>query len=251
MYHPQSTFTIGSLIRGRYIVIDLLGHGPSGSVYLVRDKRNPSPAFVLKEVIRKERFRFLSYAKVLRQLKHTALPRIYQVFLSDTHDRFYILMDYVEGQTMEAVQQEIAGKRFSLPETMTFMSPIIDAVRYLHLQQPPLIHGDIKPTNIIVPKPGAPSMLVDFGGINDLRSNSTTHQRTLNYRAPEQYSEEMSPHTDVYALGAIFYTLLTGIVPAAAPDRLLQLSEKKPDPLIPMYQITPYVRTTVAQAIHL
>lgn len=253
MYDVQSTFPIGSLIRGRYTVVDLLGQGASGAVYLVRDKRNQQTPFVLKQVlhaVRKERFGFFFYARMLRRLKHAALPRINQVFRSDAHDRFYILMDYVEGRSLEAVQQTMAGKCFSLPEAMTFMSPIIDAVSYLHRQQPPLIHGDIKPTNIIVPKSGTPSMLVDFGGIKELRSGSTAHQSTHHYRAPEQYSEGTSPSTDIYALGAIFYTLLTGTVPAAVPDRLLRLSEKEPDPLRPMNQITPYVRTTVAQAIH-
>jgi serine/threonine protein kinase len=241
------------LIQGQYAMVDLLGKGASGAVYLVKDVRQAQNRFVLKEVmhaVRKERRGIPFDAAVLRRLNHLALPRMYRVFPGDKHDRFYILMDYIEGPNLEVVQQSVPGKRFSLPEVVTLMAPIIHAVSYLHRQHPPLIHGDIKPSNIIVPKAGTPSVLVDFGGVKDLHTDTTAHQRTLNYRAPEQYRRGTSPRTDIYALGATFYTLLTGTVPAAAYDRLARLVEMEADPLLPMNQITPYVRTTVAWAIH-
>src|SRR5712691_4060509 len=98
MKDMQSPFGVGILIRGQYAVADLLGRGASGAVYLVRDERHHQNLFVLKEVmhtIRKERRGFPFDAAVLKRLKHPALPRIYQIFHSDKHDRFYILMDYV------------------------------------------------------------------------------------------------------------------------------------------------------------
>ena len=241
------------VIRGQYVIVDLLGKGASGAVYLVTDQRHPQNHFVLKEVmhaIRKERRGSPFDARVLRRLKHLALPRIYQVFPGDKHDRFYLLMDYIEGSNLAVVQRSVPGQRFSLPEAMTLMSPILDAVSYLHRQHPPLIHGDIKPSNIIVPKAGAPSVLVDFGGGKDLEADTLAQQRTLPYRAPEQAGRGMSPRTDMYALGATFYTLLTGTVPAAASDRVARLAKKEPDPLVPVNQIAPYVRLTVARAIH-
>src|SRR5437868_12843138 len=200
--------------------------------------------------VRKKRRGYPFDAAVLRRLKHLALPRIYQVFPGDKHDRFYILMDYIEGSNLEVVQQSVPGQRFSLPEAMTLMSPIVDAVSYLHRQRPPLIHGDIKPSIIIVPRAGALSVLVDFGGVKDLDADTNAHQSMLNYRAPEQYSRGTSPRTDIYALGAVLYTLLTGTVPAAAFDRVARLAKKEPDPLVPVNQIAPYVRPTVARAIH-
>jgi len=251
--NKQPPSQVKLVIRGHYVIIDMLGKGATGAVYLVTDQRHPHNRLVLKEVMHavgKKRRGFPFDAAVLKRLNHRALPRIYQIFPGDKHDRFYILMDYIEGSNLEVVQQSVAGKRFSLPEVVTLMSPIIDAVSYLHRQHPPLIHGDIKPSNIIVPKAGTPSVLVDFGGVKDLHADTLPHQRTLNYRAPEQYSRGTCPRTDIYALGATFYTLLTGTVPAAASDRLAQLGEKEPDPLLPMNQITPYVRPTVARAIH-
>src|SRR2546423_4347250 len=240
------------VIRGQCVIVDLLGKGASGAVYLVTGQRHPHNHFVLKEVmhaVRKERRGSPFDARVLRRLKHRALPRMYQLFPGDKHDRFYLLMDYIQGSNLEVVQQSVPGQRFSMPEAITLMSPIVDAVSYLHRQHPPLIHGDIKPSNIIVPKAGAPPVLVDFGGVKDLDADPPAPHRRLNYRAPEQYSRGTSPRTDLYALGAVLYTLLTGTVPAAAADRVARLGELEADPLVPMNQITPYVRPTVARAI--
>src|SRR6266516_4810520 len=175
------------VIRGQYVIVDLLGKGASGAVYLVTDQRHPQNHFVLKEVmhaIRKERRGSPFDARVLRRLKHLALPRIYQVFPGDKHDRFYLLMDYIEGSNLEVVQQSVPGQHFSLPEAITLMSPIVDAVSYLHRQHPPLIHGDIKPSNIIAPKANTltPSRLVDFGGVKNVYTHAAAQQSMLNYR---------------------------------------------------------------------
>ena len=235
-------------------MIDLLGQGASGAVYLVTDERTHQKRFALKEVMhaaREERSAFPFDAAALKRLNHPALPRIYRAFHSDNSDRFYILMDYVEGNNLEVLRQLMPGKRLSLHAAMTLMSPIMDAVSYLHRQHPPLIHGDINPSNIIVPIPGTPtpSKLVDFGGVKNVCADATAGRSTLNFRAPEQYGRRTSRRTDVYALGAIFYTLLTGAVPAAASDRLARIGAGEPDPLLPMDQFTPAVQT-VARAIH-
>ena len=254
MHDVLSTFHAGHLIRWQYRVIDLLGQGASGAVYLVADERTHQKLFVLKEVmhaVREERDGFPFDAAALKQLDHPALPRIYRVFYNVNHDRFYILMDYVEGSSLEVMRPLLPGKRFSLHAAMTLMSPIMDAVSYLHRQHPPLIHGDIKPSNIIAPTAGAPTplKLVDFGGVKNLCTDATAQHSALNFRAPEQYGGKASRSADVYALGAIFYTLLTGEVPAAASDRLARLNAGEPDPLLPMNQSMPSVQM-VAHAIH-
>lgn len=248
---------IGHVVKGRYRVADLLGQGASGAVYLVRDEQNPQKLFILKEVARTargERRGPFSEAFVLRRLNHPALPRVHRTFGNDKHDRFYLLMDYVKGTNLEALRQSAPGKRFSLPRAITLMSPVMDAVSYLHRQRPHLVHGDIKPANIITLPVGAPtpSVLVDLGGIRDLDADAhaLNHQDSLHYRAPEQFGGKASRRSDVYALGAVFYTLLTGVVPVAAPARQERLAEGEPDPLLPMDQIMPHVRATVAEVVH-
>ncbi len=250
----QSAFHAGHLIRGQYRVIDLLGQGASGAVYLVTDESTHQKLFALKEVmpaVSEERRGFPFDVAALKRLNHPALPRIYRVFHSDSHDRYFILMDYIEGNNLEVMRQLMPGKRFSLHAAMTLMSPIMDAVSYLHRQHPPLIHADIKPSNIIAPNAGAstPSQLVDFGGVQNLCTDATAQQGMLNFRAPEQYDGRTSRRTDVYALGAIFYTLLTGAIPSAASDRLARIGAGEPDPLLPMNQFMPSVEI-VARAIY-
>jgi serine/threonine protein kinase len=246
----QSTLSAGQLIQAQYRVIELLGQGASGAVYLVRDESAHQSMFALKEVMHavgEERGGFPFDAAALKRLDHPALPRIHRVFHGD--DRLYILMDYVEGSNLEVMRQLMPGKRFSLHAAMTLMSAVMDAVSYLHQQHPPLIHGDIKPSNIIVPNAATstPSQLVDFGGVTNVYTDAG--QRTLNFHAPEQYGKRASRRSDVYALGAVFYTLLTGEVPAAASDRLARIGAGEPDPLSPMDRLMPSAQT-VASAIH-
>src|SRR6266487_2413235 len=187
MNDMQSTFLAGNFIRGQYRVIEILGQGATGAVYLVADERTPQKLFALKEVkhvVYEERRGFPFDATTMKQLNHRALPHIHRVFYSYNRDRSYILMDYVEGSNLEVLRQLMPGKRLSLHAAMTLMLPIMDAVSYLHQQQPHLVHGDIKPSNIIAPiaSTSIPSKLVDLGGIKEL--GSVVQQHALNFRAP-------------------------------------------------------------------
>ena len=252
MKGTQSVSGAEHLIPAQYTVIELLGQGASGAVYLVADEHANQKRFALKKVmgaVREEHRGFPYEHAALQRLSHPALPRIYRVLQSDDHERFYILMDYAEGSSLEVVRQVMPGKRFSLHAALTLLTPVMEAVSYLHRQHPHLIHGDIKPSNIIVPIAGAstPAKLVDFGGTTNVSSDAG--QRTLNFRAPEQFGKSASRRTDVYALGAIYYTLLTGTVPPAACDRLARLNAGEPDPLVPMDQFTPSDQI-LAGAIH-
>ena len=254
MHDIESTLQVGHLLRGQYRVIEVLGQGASGAVYLVKDERDSQKQFVLKEVRdaqREERNVFSFDAAALKRLYHPVLPDIYKVFSDDKIDRFCILMDYVEGSNLEEVRQLMPGKRFSLHTALTLLSPIMDATSYLHGQQPHLVHGDIKPSNIIASLAGSatPTKLVDFGGADTAFTDTSDQQGTLNYRAPEQFGKRASRRTDVYGLGATFYTLLTGTVPVAAPDRVAHIDRGEPDPLLPANKINPFVHTIVAEAI--
>ena len=254
MQDTQSTFTPGTIIRGRYVVEDLLGKGKFGAVYLVRDVRDDQKLFTLKEVIypgRKELHRSIFDSMMLRRLHHPALPRVNNVF--NRHDRLYILAGYIEGPNLEIAQQLEPEKRFSLPEVMTLMAPIMDAVTYLHSRHPPLVHRDIKPSNIILPKADSGTMLVDFGIATEYDSAliaAVALQGISGYRAPEQYGGETSPRTDIYSFGAVLYMLLTGIVPIDASHRSAKLGNKQHDPLLLVNQVVPTIPITVAQAIH-
>ncbi len=160
-----------------------------------------------------------------------------------------MLMDYVQGKNLETLLQEQPEKRFSLPLVLTLMVPIVDALIYLHHQNPPIVHRDIKPANIIVPIRADEAMLVDFGSAKEYVADSTTaiSHRSPGYAAPEQYGSGTTPRTDIYSLGATFYTLLTGVVPIDAISRVI--SSKGIDPLKPANWLESTIPTAVAQAL--
>jgi len=250
------TLPIGTIIRDRYLIEDLLGKGGYGSVYLVRDKRVNGNLFALKELIdpnKQERDRFTFECEVLRRLDHPFLPRVYRAFSDDANIRAYMLMDYIDGANLEVLRQKQPDKCFPLSQVISMMAPIVAAISYLHNQQPPIIHRDIKPANIIVPTTGEEAMLVDFGIAKEYEPDSTTttvRRCSPGYGAPEQYSSGTNTRTDIYGLGATIYALLTGVVPADAFYRMIQLGSNWPDSLEPITKLVPSIPVPVADAIH-
>lgn len=248
----------GITIRGqngeRYIIEGLLGRGKESVVYLVRDRRNKDREFALKEFINPEdeaRTHLRFEADLLTRLDHPSFPHIYKIFENIELRRVYMLMDYIMGKDLEALREEQPEKRFSLQLTLILLKPIFSAVSYLHRQTPPIVHRDIKPANMIVPVDANDAMLVDFGIAKEHVQNKATmnvfRYGTAGYAAPEQYGKGTNQQTDIYALGATLYTLLTGTVPVDALTRSVEL--RKGDPLKPAHQINPLVPVAVSDVI--
>jgi len=255
----QMTLPVGAIVqdtyRGQYCVEKLLGKGGFGAVYLVSERRNKLKVFALKEVIdpsKQDRKRLLLERKVLKRLNHAALPRVYHVFEQERLKRVYLLMEYIEGQDLEVLRNEQPEKRFPVELVLTLLDPIVDAVIYLHQQEPPILHRDIKPANIIVPPDGSIATLVDFGTAKEYLPESTTsifRYGTPGYAAIEQYSPESitDMRTDVYGLGATLYTLLTGVKPVDAVTRVT--TEKGNEALQPANVLVPDIPQPVSQTI--
>ena len=156
-------------------------------------------------------------------------------------------------QNLETLQQQQPEQRFSWSEAMMLMAPVIDAVCYLHRQRLPIIHGAIQPANIIVPKAGDRAILVDPGMVQEYDPGLTAtavHVCSHDYRAPEQHGGFLDTRTDVYGLGATFYTLLTGIVPPGGLSRHKYVASGEIDPLQPVHEVLSTVPGLVAKAIH-
>lgn len=251
----QRLFSGGRVVRERYLVEDLLGQGGFGAVYRVRDRRVRGNTFALKEVVSpnaQQRESFAFECDVLRRLDHPALPRVYRVFEDQKTATVSMLMDYIAGPNLERLRQQQPERRFPLVQVLRIMAPIVDAVRYLHAQQPPIIHRDIKPANIIVPDSGDCSVLVDFGIAKEYDQDSTTtavRHCSPGYGAPEQYVYGTNTQTDIYGLGATLYTLLTGEVPVDALYRITRLSSKSDDPLVPANRRVPTLPAAVGEVI--
>jgi len=259
MQQEQILFPKGATVRDphgdRYVVEGLLGRGASGAVYLVSDKRVKQNVFALKEVInpnKRDRDRFTFEGEILKRLHHRALPRVYHSFEHDNLKRVYILMDYIKGRNLEDLREEQPEKCFSLPLVLALVSPIVDALIYLHSQDPPIIHRDIKPANIVVPIGADEAMLVDFGSAKEYAPDGLTtvlSHRSPGYAAPEQYVGGTNTRTDIYGLGATLYLLLTGTVPTDALSRVVRGRSTGADPLKPANLLRPIVPAAVAEAL--
>ena len=169
MLQEQMTLPIGITVQddheGYYCVEKLLGKGGFSAVYLVSEQQNKQRVFALKEVLNpstQDRKRLLFEYELLKRLTHPALPRVYYAFEQAELKRVYLLMEYIKGKDLDVLRNEQQGKRFPLQSALTLLEPIVDALMYLHQQEPPVFHRDVKPANIIVPPDGRSTALVDF-----------------------------------------------------------------------------------------
>jgi len=251
----------GEVLRSRYKVRRIIGHGGMGSIYLADDLRLEGRQCAVKEVehdrtlpqevINQARDQFLREATVLARLDHPNLPKVSDFFTIGPRD--YLAMDYVPGNDLRTLMVEARQKGQFLPEAevLSWASQIADALSYLHSQTPPILHRDIKPSNLKV-TPSGLIKLVDFGLVKLLASEEMTitilqGRGTALYTPLEQYGGDTG-HTDrrsdIYAFGATLYHLLTNQAPLEARERFLH-----PENLVVPRQINPEVSVRTEKAI--
>ncbi|MBT9312128.1 serine/threonine protein kinase [Leptothoe kymatousa] len=222
---------VGSIIHDRYHVISVLGQGGSGITYAAED-RKMGTYVALKELSLKglsdwkKLELFEREAQVLQNLDHPAIPQYLDYFQVDTTcDRyFYIVQELAPGQSLADLIAN--GQRFSETEARHIATEILQVLTYLHSLNPPIIHRDIKPQNIIF-SPDNRISLVDFGAVQTVYQNTvafgSTVVGTFGYMAPEQFRGKAYPNTDLYGLGATLLTLLTHQNPGDLPQKRLRM----------------------------
>ena len=198
------------------------------------------------------RAQFLREASTLARLDHPNLPKVSDFFTIDERD--YLVMEYVPGVDLLEVVREARRKGRALPEAQVlgWTEQLCDALSYLHRQDPPVLHHDVKPANVKLTPEGTVK-LVDFGLVRPLdagRETTFTGLRgmgSLPYTPLEQYGEA-ADHTDarsdVYALGATLYHLLTGSEPPSAQEIFL-----RPEALVPPRRLNPELSAAVEGAL--
>ncbi|MGD1857662.1 MAG: serine/threonine protein kinase [Leptolyngbyaceae cyanobacterium] len=220
-----------AVIKNRYQILAVLGQGGSGITYEAVDRLNGQHV-ALKELSLKglsdwkKLELFEREAQVLASLDHPAIPKYVDYFQVDTHDNryFYIVQTLAQGQSLADLVT--AGKQFSERETQQIAIDILQILAYLHSLNPPIIHRDIKPQNIIRSSDGR-IFLVDFGAVQTVYRHTiafgSTVVGTFGYMAPEQFRGKAYPTTDLYGLGATLLHLLTHQNPADLPQQRLRL----------------------------
>lgn len=241
------------LLRSRYQIIEQIGQGGMGNIYLAEDTRLKGRKCAVKEVVyeanlpqevlREAREQFQREASVLARLDHPNLPKVSDFFSIKDND--YLIMDYVPGKDVRSIMLEAQRKNELLSEKLIldWISQLADALMYLHGQEPPIVHRDIKPSNLKV-TPDGYIKLVDFGLVKVLTPGEDTitiiqGQGTLLYTPLEQYGgsdNHTDARSDLYALGATMYHILTGKAPLDARQRFinpqLQLHPREHNPKI-------------------
>lgn len=254
MQKSQETLPVGTIIRGRYLIKSIIGQGSSGAVYLVQDShvKTTNNIFALKEVhglTAQEIYQFALSSVNLLKLHHAALAHIIDIPKDEKQERVYLLMEYIEGPDLETIWQQQEEQRFTWSKVKRIMSPIFDAVEYMHTQQPPVVHRDIKPVNIIVSESDEGAKLVDLGIIRTQHTGLEVEDLLAVCKAPEMFSATSDTRADIYGLGATCYLLLTGTMPPPALIRQAQVEGGNADPLLPAHQLVDTVPQSVAQAI--
>lgn len=215
------------LLKQRYRIMSLAGQGGMGAVYKAADTELGNRLVAVKEMSLRglnareeaEAVRnFKREAHMLAGLQHPHLPRIYDHFLENGH--WYLIMDFIAGETLDNYLQRIPGQKLSFEETVDYGIQLCTVLDYLHTQQPPIIFRDLKPANIMRAVEGQ-LYLIDFGIARHFKpgqAKDTVAFGSPGYAAPEQYGQtQTTPRTDIYNLGAILHQMLTGKDPAQTP----------------------------------
>ena len=244
-----------SQLHVNYEILATVGQGGMAAVYKARElttgtvvaikemSQEGLPPDELKEALASFSFE----ADTLRRLRHPNLPRVYERFAE--HFRQYLVMDFVEGQTLEQRLQAAGGKPLSEAEVLGWARQICDVLTYLHTQKPPIIFRDLKPANVMVTRANPGHIyLIDFGIARVFapgRSRDTQVLGTPGFAPPEQYGKaQTDPRADIYALGCTLYQLLTAYDPATTPFNLPPMRSRVPS-------ISPQVQRAIERATKL
>ncbi len=262
---------VNELLNNRYRIVRQLGSGGMGAVYEAQDSvfdttcavkeimidTAKAPSTHQQDLIKAA---FEREAKLLAKIKHEVVPHVRDYFAHE--NRQFLVMELVEGKDLGDLMEERKSP-FPLDDVVRWTEQLLDALDYLHTQNPPIYHRDIKPQNLKL-TPRGKIKLLDFGiakgGPAETTSASTVGNQTfvaatLNYSPIEQTYRVLDPvfrevllqrfearikvvmeqnadaRSDIYALGATAYHLLTGVLPIDSLKRTTEVWSGKQDPL--------------------
>lgn len=224
------------IIGGRYRILEKLGEGGMGTVYAARDERLQRDVAIKRlhifggseTQVENFRRRFQREAVSMAQFIHPYIVPVYDY--GDEDGWIYLVMGYMSGGSL----QDRLGKPMLYSEAAELLLPVASALGYIH--ENGVIHRDVKPQNILFNRRGIP-MLADFGIVKLVESDGVTLTAagtgigTPAYMAPEQITTTVDHHVDQYALGVVFYELVTGKKPFKGDTPVMTLIMHRTDAL--------------------
>lgn len=247
--------TPDTVLQGRYRVLRQLGQGGMGAVFEAVDERLDTTVALKETFFADERLRkqFEREARLLARLHHPALPRVSDHF-SEAEGQF-LVMQYIGGEDLAEMIARRHGP-FPEPQVLSWADQLLDALDYLHTQDPQIIHRDIKPQNLKLTSRGQ-IILLDFGlakgqtsEVSRVTTSASIFGYTPNYAPLEQVQGlGTDPRSDIYALSATLYHLLTGTKPPDALSRAAAIVNGQLDPLSAANNVNPSVSSTTAQVL--
>lgn len=245
----------GTVLQNRYRIDKKIGQGGMGAVFVATDERFGSTVAIKETFFTDENYRraFEREARLLNNLRHPALPRVSDHFTEENGQ--FLVMEYITGDDLSEKIEE-SNSPFPIGDVLNWADQLLDALDFLHTQETPVIHRDIKPQNLKL-TPRGQIILLDFG----LAKGSPTDARhqtaaqsvfgySRNYASLEQIQGTgTDPRSDLYSLGATLYHLMTGIPPVDALTRAMTVLNGEEDPLPSADKIHKQVPAGVAEVL--
>lgn len=275
------------ILQNRYKITRRLGQGGMGAVYEAKDDKRFGKAIALKEILidadetNPQRQKFLkrafeSEAKILTSLEHECFPQVIDYFVES--ERQFLVMELVQGENLSKLLEN-RQTPFSTDEVLNWAEQLLDALDYLHTLPRPVFHRDIKPQNLKLTRRGRIKLL-DFGiakasdvGNGLTLTNQTFIAATLHYSPLEQILKAVDANyrefllqkfgekfvkvlvnrtdarSDIYALGATVYHLLTNTLPVDSLKRALKVFDGETDPLPNPQELNPLIPAAISEWI--
>jgi len=214
----------GVILDKRYEIKRIIKTGGMGAVYEAIDTRFPDEPCAVKELLNQTMDEteidymvksFKKEAEILNKLRHSNLPVVKDYFIE--HGRYYLVMDFIKGKDLDSVIDDYCLDG-GVPEekVIEWGIQILDALDYLHSQNPPIVYRDLKPANVIIRDSDQKAILIDFGIAREVKKGSQTIKTSVGtpvFAAEELFGGMPEPRSDIYSLGGTLHCLLTCNIP--------------------------------------
>jgi serine/threonine protein kinase len=245
-----------TLLQNRYLIVNLIGKGGMGEVYLATDQRLGNHVALKRTFFTDDEILAVAFereARTLANLRHKALTKVSDHF--NENGEQFLVMEYISGEDLTK-RLQVSEKPFPMNWVLFWADELLDALAYLHSQDPQIIHRDIKPQNLKLTSDNH-VILLDFGlakNSNGQAQSSTSGGSIVGYTphyAPMEQirSTGTSPKSDIYSLSATLYQLMTNIVPPDALSRADELLNGRPDCVKPLNLLNAEVPISISNVI--